>query len=198
MSKAQEIADYIADLYGGKSDLTEIQEENLTKAFEKYDLEDIKHAVNEYWTYKNSKTKPNVAQILALLDAHKTEKLPESDKGGQAKGDVAIELMKADVEAGTCRNNLYVYYDAVDIVINKWLLDEMPVSVWSGLSYGYKIKQAENKGLFDRFDEALRESAQARFGRDYEFPSKNDMKNMNDRYEAKNLVKSIASHWRAD
>lgn len=197
MSKAQEIADYIADLYGGKSELTATQIENLTRAFEKYDVEDIKHAINEYWTYKNSKTKPNVAQVLALLDAHKTEKLPETDKGGQAKDDIAIERMQADIEAGNCRNNLYVYKDAVDIIINKWLLDEIPVSVWSGLSYGYKVKQAENKGLFDRFDDALREAAQARFNRPCEFPSKNDMTNSESKYDAKKLIGSITTHWRA-
>lgn len=197
MSKAQEIADYIADLYGGKSELTATQIENLTRAFEKYDAEDIKHAINEYWTYKNSKTKPNVAQVLALLDAHKTEKLPETDKGGQAKDDIAIERMQADIEAGNCRNNLYVYQDAVDIIINKWLLDEIPVSVWCGLSYGYKVKQAENKGLFDRFDDALREAAQSRFGRACEFLSKNDMTNSESKYDAKKLIGSITTHWRA-
>lgn len=191
--KAEEIAGYIAELYGKECELNDLQKERIENTFEKYDLEDIKHAVNEYWTYKNSKTKPTVAQILALLDAHGTEKLPDTADGqGTLKGDYAVQRMASDIETGVCRNNLYVYKDAERLILEDWLMQEIPASIWAKLDYSARIKQAEDKGLLARFDEALSICAQKRFGRAFEFTSKEDNKTLS----ADKAVKSLASHWR--
>lgn len=107
-------------------------------------------------------------------------------------GDIAWQKMADDVKAGNCRNNLYIYKDAERIILDKWLLDEIPASIWAKMTYASKIKNAKEKGLLDRFDESLREASQARFNRPCEFPSKNDLKNQN----TKQIVGSIASHWR--
>lgn len=105
-------------------------------------------------------------------------------------GDIAWQRMADDVKSGNCRNNLYVYKDAERIILDKWLLDEIPASIWAKMTYASKVRNAKEKGLFD-----LREAAQARFGRAFEFPPKNDM--TNSKHDTKQLIGSIASHWRA-
>jgi len=179
MEKTQEIIWHIEELYTVKPDKDKFIkscEENPTRyqawedAFKEYDLSDVLTAIDEYWEFKNSKTKPNVAQIKAKLNAKQTEKLKESSDCNEVlQGDFAFERMNADIKAGSCHNNLYVYKDAEKIVLDDWLAREMPASIWAKMSYGSKLKQAIDKGLMNNFEEALRQSAQKRFGRDCEF-----------------------------
>jgi hypothetical protein len=143
-----------------------------------------------------------VAQVKAKLNARNVEKMHEVPENTQAaKGDFAWERMNSDIEAGSCRNNLYVYRDAERIVLNDWLAREIPASVWCKMSYASKLAQAQEKGLLNNFDEALRLAAQARFKRDYELPSANDVAKTNNKAAANDdyngdIVNYLGSHWR--
>lgn len=231
MEKAQEILFHIDELYTenpSEEKIIRACQENPVRyqawvdAFKDYDLSDVLQAIDEYWEFKNSKTKPNVAQIKAKLNARNTEKVREiaETTAQAAKGDYAWERMNADIEAGSCRNNLYVYRDAEQIVLNDWLAREIPASVWCKMSYASKLQQATEKGLLNNFDEALRQAAQKRFKRDYEFQSANDLENaknhkavdpltslnarrddgLNTQGMTNNLTEAaniLANHWRA-
>lgn len=227
MEKAQEILFHLDELYTENPSEEKVIrqcEENPVRyqawvdAFKDYDLSDVLMAIDEYWEFKNSKTKPSVAQIKAKLNARNVEKVKDvSTSADIAKGDFAWERMNADIEAGSCRNNLYVYRDAERIVLNDWLAREIPASVWCKMSYASKLEQATEKGLLGNFDEALRQAAQKRFGKDYEFQSANDIaslkesgrslddashrgmteKNNNSRMTGKEAVNTLMAHWRA-
>lgn len=168
-----------------------------TEILEGYSQTDILEALKNY--------RKNVPYNVAPLPAKFKEYLPEKYKHSEstapatlAKGDYAWERMNADIEAGSCRNNLYVYRDAERIVFNDWLAHEIPASVWCKMSYASKLQQAQEKGLLNNFDEALRQAAQARFKRDYEFASKNDMDSSHSlRMTVEDTAAVLASHWRA-
>lgn len=195
-----QILKHIEELYGTPSTIQKIDTlerdqptlyEAWTDAFKEYDLADVLSAIDEYWVYKSDKTRPTVAKIKALL--HNTEKLPETTGTRDTiKGDYAVQRMASDTETGVCRNNLYVYKDAERLILEDWLMQEIPASIWAKLDYSARIKQAEDKGLLSRFDEALSICAQKRFGRAFEFTSKEDNKTLN----ADKTVTSLASHWR--
>lgn len=209
MEKAQEILFHIDELYTenpSEEKIIRACQENPVRyqawvdAFKDYDLSDILQAIDEYWEFKNSKTKPNVAQIKAKLNARNTEKIAETLSPAElSKGDFAWERMNADIEAGSCRNNLYVYTDAVRIVLNEWMAEYMPVDVIHSMGYASKMQKANELNLFADFDEALRQAAQKRFNRDYEFESANDQKNFEKDFgfDLQKTSKNLASHWRA-
>lgn len=115
-------------------------------------------------------------------------------------GDFAWERMNADIEAGCCRNNLYVYRDAERIVLNEWLVEYLPLEVVRKMSYGAKVKQAMEKGLFNNFDDAMKQAAQARFGRKFEFLCADDLENQqrNDtaKIQPQVIGKTLAAHWK--
>lgn len=211
MDKTIEILLYIDELYKDGENTESIsllktenpeKYEMWRKAFEDYTEEDVKSAVRRYWTYKNDKTAPKVAHLLAYLEEdHKedTVKTIVAETTAQAaKGDFSWERMNADIEAGCCRNNFYVYRDAERIMLNEWLVEYFPNDVIRKMSYASKLQQAQEKGLLDNFDEALRQASQKRFGRDYEFESANDMKGGNNfSFDLQKTSEGLASHWRA-
>lgn len=211
MEKAQEIIYHIDELYSEKPSQFKVEQMSKTNpvryqawvdAFKSYDLSDVLNAVDEYWQFKNSKTKPNVTQILAILNAKNTEKLKETVQTAAeaANGDYAWERMNADIEAGCCRNNLYVYRDAERIVLNEWLVEYLPLEVVRKMSYGAKVKQAMEKGLFNNFDDAMKQAAQARFGREFEFLCADDLENQqrNDtaKIQPQVIGKTLVAHWK--
>ena len=172
-----------------------------TDILEGYSQTDILEALKNY--------RKNVPYNVAPLPAKFKEYLPEKYKNSEstapatlAKGDYAWERMNADIEAGSCRNNLYVYRDAERIVLNDWLSKEIPASVWCKMSYASKLQQAMEKGLLNNFDEALRQAAQARLKRDYEFESANDIAGTREITASpsaprNDVVNILANHWRA-
>lgn len=145
----------------------------------------------------------NVAPIPAkfkeyLPERHQAEQEAEVP---QAKCvDFAWSQMNLDIENGVCRNNLYVYRDAERIILEDWLLLEVPAEVWRKMSYASRLKVATEKGLVGRFSEALRQAAQKRFGRDYEFLGADDLNALKARQAAndgkKDYAGSLAAHWK--
>lgn len=185
MEKAQEILFHIDELYTENPSEEKIirqSQENPVRyqawvdAFKDYDLSDVLQAIDEYWEYKNSKTKPNVAQIKAKLNAKNTEKMAKTTVAEEAKADFAWQRMDEDIEKGKCNWNMPTYRMAERIVLEEWLSKEMPADLWQRMDYYGRVKQAKEKGLFDRFDDALIEASRRKFGRDYQFESENDIK----------------------
>jgi hypothetical protein len=211
MEKAQEILFHIDELYTenpSEDKIRQMAENNPTRyqawvdAFKDYDLPDVLTAIDNFWEFKSSKTKPNVAQIKAILTSHKAEKLRQAAASAPKKELPTPEnLMAQDVAVGCCRNNLYVYREAFDICLNQFLPEVIPADVADHAFYPRNVQLAVENGVFGRFDEAMLMAAQRRFGRDYEFPSANDMeamkKNGTKSVDFKQTVGNLASHWRA-
>lgn len=137
-----------------------------------YSQTDILEGLKNYRKNVPYDRAPNPATFKDYLPVKKSHQPEVQIVAQAAKGDFAWERMAADIEAGCCRNALYVYRDAERIVLTDWLCQEMPRDIWARMSYSARYKQAMDKGLFNNFDEALRQAAQARFGRDFEFLSK--------------------------
>lgn len=172
------------------------------EVLEGYSQTEILDALKEYRKNCEYNNAPIPGTFKKYLH-HKSEPEAQATQtvAQAAKGDFAMERMNADIEAGCCRNNLYVYRDAERIVLNEWLAEHLPLEFVRKMSYGSKYKQAMDKGLFNNFDEALKQAALARFGRDYEFLSKNDTENKTATSNGgqvssvQNLGKTLAAHW---
>ena len=208
MQKAQEILKHIDELYLTKVDLKKIEnlpETNPTQyqawvdAFEEYDLADVLTAIDEFWQYKSNKTRPNVAQIRAILNTKKAEKIKKAEATAPVKELPTPEnLMALDISTGDCRNNLYVYREAFDICLNQFLPEVIPADVAERALYPRNVQLAVENGVFGRFPEAMLMAAQRRFGRDYEFSSANDLAAQKGERPAADVdaAASLASHWR--
>lgn len=217
MDKTQQILFHLDELYTEEANEERILracEKNPAKygawrdAFEEYDLSDVLFAIDEFWQYKSNKTRPNVAQIRAILNAKKAEKIKKAEDTAPKKELPTPEnLMAQDIATGDCRNNLYVYREAYDICLNQFLCEVIPADVAEHAYYPRNVQLAVENGVFGRFPEAMLMAAQRRFGedRDYEFPSKNDLA-VQKKAEVKldsshslrmtDTVESLASHWR--
>lgn len=215
MEKAQEILFHIDELYTenpSEEKIIRACQENPVRyqawvdAFKDYDLSDVLQAIDEYWEYKNSKTKPNVAQIKAKLNAKNTEKMAKTTVAEEVKADFAWQRMDEDIEKGKCNWNMPTYRMAERIVLEEWLSKEMPVDLWQRMDYYGRVKQAKEKGLFDRFDDALIEASRRKFGTDYQFESENDIKSArNERYNREmanknntDMAATLAAHWKVE
>jgi hypothetical protein len=215
MEKAQEILFHIDELYTENPSEEKIirqSQENPVRyqawvdAFKDYDLSDVLQAIDEYWEYKNSKTKPNVAQIKAKLNARNIDKLTNVALTDEAKDDYAWQKMEEHIESGNCRWNMPTYRMAERIVIDDWLSQEMPADLWARMDYYARVRQAKEKGLFDRFDEALVMASRKKFGRDYQFESANDIQSAkNERHNREvartnntDMAATLAAHWKVE
>jgi hypothetical protein len=220
MEKAQEILFHIDELYTenpSEDKIRQMAENNPTRyqawvdAFKDYDLPDVLTAIDNFWEFKSSKTKPNVAQIKAILTSHKAEKLRQAAASAPKKELPTPEnLMAQDVAVGCCRNNLYVYREAFDICLNQFLPEVIPADVAEHAFYPRNVQLAVENGVFGRFDEAMLMAAQRRFRRDYEFPSANDLEAMKKAgvkpdsshslrmtEKGDDAVKTLSAYWRA-
>lgn len=220
MEKAQEILFHIDELYTenpSEDKIRQMAENNPTRyqawvdAFKDYDLPDVLTAIDNFWEFKSSKTKPNVAQIKAILTSHKAEKLRQAAESAPKKELPTPEnLMALDISTGDCRNNLYVYREAYDICLDKFLREVVPDDVVDHAFYPRNVQLAVENGVFGRFDEAMLMAAQRRFGRDYEFPSANDLEaqkkagvkldsshSLRMTEKGDDAVKTLSAHWRA-
>lgn len=194
------IFDKMKKLYPNFEMPDEIDVQVWTEILEGYSQTDILDALKNY--------RKNVPYNVAPLPAKFKEYLPQKGKHEQiettavlVKGDFAWEQMERDIEAGNCRNNLYIYREAERIILNEWLVEYLPVEVLRKMGYAGKLQRAQEKGLLSNFSEALRQAAQRLLGRDYELQSKNDLKTAAQKRteQAEPLKKTygnLASHWR--
>ena len=84
MGKALDILRHIEELYVTEPDFDKLDRmaennperlEAWEKAFAEYDLIDVLNAVDAFWEFKSSKSRPSVAQIKAKLNAREVEKV---------------------------------------------------------------------------------------------------------------------------
>lgn len=163
-----------------------------------YSQTDILDALKNY--------RKNVPYNVAPLPARFKEYLPEKHVKAETetiKRELPSpeNLMALDISTGDCRNNLYVYREAFDICLDKFLREVVPDDVVDHAFWPRNLQLAVENGVFGRFSEAMIMAAQRRFGRDYEFPSANDLeamkKNGKKSVDFKQTVGNLASHWRA-
>jgi len=205
MEKAQEILKHIDELYCKRVDLLKIEnmpEENHTQyqawvdAFKEYDLSDVLQAIDNYWEFKSSKTKPNVAQIKAILSSHKVEKNIEQEKDNSKYiSDFSITQMQKDIELGRNRHLLSVYKLAYSYITSELLLKEIPLNDWRKMSLYERHKQAEEKGLLNKFDDILVQICEKHYGKKYQYPSANMLKPI-DNYSGDKMANYLSSQWR--
>lgn len=201
MEKELEILKHINELYVGDTTDEEIirfAEKNTEKvaawkaAFAKYDLADVLQVVDEYWNFKNNKTSPRVAQILAILNSKKeVEKDSFSVDAQASRFDesnwrywVGIDLARALMIRGGNKNLRFWYKKAVDAILAE-RVDRLPEArFWD---YGRKVKECFERGFFDDVDEIAENIRQREiFGKGNAMPS-----------SVKESGNWLASHWKA-
>ena len=201
MEKELEILKHINELYVGDTTDEEIirfAEKNTEKvaawkaAFAKYDLADVLQVVDEYWNFKNNKTSPRVAQILAILNSKKeVEKDSFSVDAQASRFDesnwrywVGIDLARALMIRGGNKNLRFWYKKAVDAILAE-RVDRLPEArFWD---YDRKVKECFERGFFDDVDEIAENTRQQEiFGKGNAMPS-----------SVKESGNWLASHWKA-
>lgn len=201
MEKELEILKHINELYVGDTTDEEIirfAEKNTEKvaawkaAFAKYDLADVLQVVDEYWNFKNNKTSPRVAQILAILNSKKeVEKDSFSVDAQASRFDesnwrywVGIDLARALMIRGGNKNLRFWYQKAVDAILAE-RVDRLPEArFWD---YGRKVKECFERGFFDDVDEIAENIRQREI-----FGKENAML-----ASVKESGNWLASHWKA-
>ena len=201
MEKELEILKHINELYVGDTTDEEIirfAEKNTEKvaawkaAFAKYDLADVLQVVDEYWNFKNNKTSPRVAQILAILNSKReVEKDSFSVDAQASRFDesnwrywVGIDLARALMIRGGNKNLGFWYKKAVDAILAE-RVDRLPEArFWD---YGRKVKECFERGFFDDVDEVAENIRQREiFGKENAMP-----------VSVKESGNWLASHWKA-
>lgn len=201
MEKELEILKHINELYVGDTTDEEIirfAEKNTEKvaawkaAFAKYDLADVLQVVDEYWNFKNNKTSPRVAQILAILNSKKeVEKDSFSVDAQASRFDesnwrywVGIDLARALMIRGGNKNLRFWYKKAVDAIFAE-RVDRLPEArFWD---YDRKVKECFELGFFDDVDEIAENIRQREiFGKENAMP-----------VSVKESGNWLASHWKA-
>ena len=152
----------------------ELDVEVWTEILEGYSQTDILEALKSYRKNVPYNVAPTPAAFRPFL--HHEEKTTGATVAEEAKADFAWQRMDEDIEKGKCNWNMPTYRMAERIVLEEWLSKEMPVDLWQRMDYYGRVKQAKEKGLFDRFDDALVEASRRKFGKDYQFESENDIK----------------------
>lgn len=201
MEKELEILKHINELYVGDTTDEEIirfAEKNTEKvaawkaAFAKYDLADVLQVVDEYWNFKNNKTSPRVAQILAILNSKKeVEKDSFSVDAQASRFDescwrywVGIDLARALMIRAGNKNLRFWYQKAVDAILAE-RVDRLPEArFWD---YDRKVKECFELGFFDDVDEIAENIRQREiFGKENAMP-----------VSVKESGNWLASHWKA-
>lgn len=186
MEKELEILKHINELYVGDTTDEEIirfAEKNTEKvaawkaAFAKYDLADVLQVVDEYWNFKNNKTSPRVAQILAILNSKReVEKDSFSVDAQASRFDesnwrywVGIDLARALMIRGGNKNLRFLYQKAVDAILAERVDRQPEARFWD---YGRKVKECFERGFFDDVDEIAENIRQREiFGKGNAMPS---------------------------
>ncbi len=167
MRKELEIIKHVIELYTG--DTTDAAMANYelknseqvkmyAAAFKEYDLSDVLKAIDDYWNFKNSKTKPTVAQILAVLNSNKeVEKNKFSVDVQPSRFDesnwrywVGVDLARALMMRGGNKNLRFWYARAVKEIFAE-RVDRLPgARFWD---YAAKVRKAFENGFFDDVDD---------------------------------------------
>ena len=109
MEKALEILKHIEELYVAEPNLAKLEKmacnnpervQAWEDAFREYDLSDVLDAIDNYWEFKSSKSKPSVAHIKAILNVKKVDKTGEIEVV-EPMTDYAVTFMQRDIQRGS-------------------------------------------------------------------------------------------------
>lgn len=167
MEKTQEIIKHLLDLYGDKEntdeDILNWCEKNMERynawkdAFTNYDLFDVFRAIDEYWRFTSNKTKPTVAKLLAMLNTNKSEQV-KKEEPKQRYICPESEWIQRDIKAGKNTDCLLSHYRrAIDYITKNKLPEFIGWSEYSKIEPEQRYLLALRNGLFDGFDETLRQ-----------------------------------------
>lgn len=168
MEKEFEIMKLIYELYSG--DITDSEflkhcenqkskSEHWKQAFKEYPLDEVKKAISFYYTNKSSTTRPNIAQIKAILISNHAHIETEPTEVVCYKPDLDVRYMQEDVENGNCHHNLYYYREALE----KIRKHEYPI-----------VADSENPTHSEMIT-VIEHLCEAKTGKKYEFLSENDL-----------------------
>lgn len=189
MEKEYAILKHIEELYKGDIEdedfmlLCQGKETKLAawrEAFNEYSLSDVLDKIDEFYVKKSSKTRPNIAQIRALLNAGGVEKEKTVEASSETYlPDLDSRYMHEDVENGNCHHNKYYYTEALKRIRNN--------------EYQF-ISDIINPTKSEMI-EVIEEICEQRTGKKWEFLSKNDLisqgYDMSKRYSVDDLMKSM-------
>lgn len=126
LEKEYEILKQIEELYSGdisdddflkKCEGKEVRLKAWKEAFNEYPLYEIQKAINVYYTKKSSTTRPNIAQIKAILSANNAHcEQPKEETKEVYEPDYDIKYFDEDVNNGNCHHNRYYYTEALEMI----------------------------------------------------------------------------------
>lgn len=173
LEKELEILKHIEELYNhdiGEAEFAlkcqgkESQIEAWKKAFAEYYLIDIIDAIDDFYVKKSSKTRPNIAQLLAMMKAKNVKPISLKNENNKVVPDYALQYQKQDKEEG----NMH------------WLVPEYE-AVWRKIQNGgFPFVYDFNKPTHEEFRECMKRHSLDKFGRWYQCESENDIKAMSE------------------
>lgn len=178
MEKGLEILQHIEKLYSKDYDESYAMKlasknpdmvEAWNDAFKDYDLVDVLCAIDEFWNFKSSKSRPSVAHIRAILSGKKDVVKPVMPSNTPKTIDPAVSFMQRDIELGRCHHLLPIYQRAVKYTCEELLYQEIPTDVWRRMSFPTRYEQAMKHGLFNDFEETLKSICFMLNGKEYQF-----------------------------
>lgn len=176
LDKELEILKLIEELYHGdttEQDMLDFAMKNQTKvqawkeAFNDYSLYDVTKAINHFYMKKSSKTRPNIAQLRAILSESGAarEITPTNEKAELGFG---LKFQQIDKENGDMHWFVPDYVE-VERLIRK--------DVWG---FVYNIK----KPTIDEFHRCIEEWCKETTGHKYRFYSDNDISKMSEQQKS--------------
>lgn len=131
LDKELEILRLIEELYHGdttEQDMLDFAEKNQVKvqawrdAFVDYPLYEITKAINHFYVKKNSKSRPNIKQIMAILEENNAEKVIPTSVNESVKPSIGIQYAMQDDAEGNMRWFVPDYLEVEKLIRqDKWL-----------------------------------------------------------------------------
>lgn len=205
MEKALEILKHIEELYVELPDFSKLEKmaqnnpERVAmweEAFKGYDLVDVLNVIDEYWNYKNSKSKPSVQHLKAMLSCKKDITPVANVEHHEKMTDYASMFMARDIELGINRHLMNVYTRAVRYISEDMLLEQISYQEWQQLGLDGRCARAMKLGLFNELENVLVMICRKLYGKDYQYDSKNMIEASDVPFDHKKVMEDLANRWK--
>lgn len=190
IDKELEILKLIEALYGKErtdEEMLTLARTNPTKiqawkdAFEEYPLFEVTKAINHFYMRKSSKTRPNIAQITAILQDTGATKDTEYVHHEIPRQTFGMEFADLDAKEGNM-NWLVPEYKEVERLI---------------LADYYPFVQNIYNPTYDEFRECMKRHSMSVRGKEYQFLSSNEVKSLpyaeQEAYRSQNSMVDLSS-----
>lgn len=175
----------------------ELDVEIWSEVLEGYSQTEILEALKDYRKNVPYGKAPTPADFKKFL--HHSEDIKSQISEAVQPVAPAEQLMNRDIELKRCRHNLYIYKQAVDYVLSELLLQEIPAGIWRKMKFSAKYEAAQNKGLFNDFDDILVGICRRDLGKDYEFDSEAmiEAANTNRNFDLEQAALHLGKTWKS-